>query len=61
MKITKSIQRPAQTKEQTKMIAQGVQQSIDLYKHGLLIAMIFFKLPIDSLGVTACVHKQIAK
>ena len=32
MKIAKSIQRPAQTKEQTKLIAQGIQQGIDLYK-----------------------------
>lgn len=32
LKITKSIQRPAQTKEQTKLIAQGIQQGIDLYK-----------------------------
>lgn len=32
LKIAKSIQRPAQTKEQTKLIAQGVQQGIDLYK-----------------------------
>ncbi|MGY6277430.1 DUF2956 domain-containing protein [Methylomonas sp. MgM2] len=32
LKIAKSIQRPAQTKEQTKLIAQGIQQGIDLYK-----------------------------
>lgn len=32
MKLAKSIQRPAQTKEQTKLIAQGIQQGIDLYK-----------------------------
>lgn len=32
VKIAKSIQRPAQTKEQTKLIAQGIQQGIDLYK-----------------------------
>ncbi len=32
MKIAKSIQRPAQTKEQTKLISQGIQQGIDLYK-----------------------------
>jgi hypothetical protein len=30
MKLAKSIQRPAQTKEQTKLIAQGIQQGIDL-------------------------------
>ena len=30
--LAKSIQRPAQTKEQTKLIAQGIQQGIDLYK-----------------------------
>jgi hypothetical protein len=32
LKVAKSIQRPAQTKEQTKLIAQGIQQGIDLYK-----------------------------
>jgi hypothetical protein len=32
LKIAKSIQRPAQTKEQTKLISQGIQQGIDLYK-----------------------------
>lgn len=32
LKIAKSIQRPAQTKEQTKLIAQGIQQGIDIYK-----------------------------
>jgi hypothetical protein len=32
LKIAKGIQRPAQTKEQTKLIAQGVQKGIDLYK-----------------------------
>lgn len=32
LKITKGIQRPAQTKEQTKLIAQGIQKGIDLYK-----------------------------
>jgi hypothetical protein len=32
LKIAKSIQRPAQTKEHTKLIAQGIQQGIDLYK-----------------------------
>jgi tRNA C32,U32 (ribose-2'-O)-methylase TrmJ len=32
MKIAKGIQRPAQTKEQTKLIAQGIQKGIDLYK-----------------------------
>lgn len=32
LKIAKSIQRPAQTKEQTKLIAHGIQQGIDLYK-----------------------------
>lgn len=32
LKIAKHIQRPAQTKEQTKLIAQGIQQGIDLYK-----------------------------
>lgn len=32
LKIANSIQRPAQTKEQTKLIAQGIQQGIDLYK-----------------------------
>jgi hypothetical protein len=32
MKIAKGTQRPAQTKEQTKLIAQGIQKGIDLYK-----------------------------
>ncbi|MCX7098214.1 MAG: DUF2956 domain-containing protein [Methylococcales bacterium] len=32
LKIAKSIQRPAQTKEQTRLIAQGIQKGIDLYK-----------------------------
>lgn len=32
LKVAKGIQRPAQTKEQTKLIAQGIQQGIDLYK-----------------------------
>jgi hypothetical protein len=32
LKIAKSIQRPAQTKDQTKLIAQGIQQGIDVYK-----------------------------
>lgn len=32
LKIAKSTQRPAQTKEQTRLIAQGIQQGIDLYK-----------------------------
>lgn len=32
LKLAKSTQRPAQTKEQTKLIAQGIQKGIDLYK-----------------------------
>ncbi|WP_404358188.1 DUF2956 domain-containing protein [Methylotuvimicrobium sp. KM1] len=32
LKIAKSTQRPAQTKEQTKLIAQGIEKGIDLYK-----------------------------
>lgn len=32
LKLAKSNQRPAQTKEQTKLIAQGIQKGIDLYK-----------------------------
>ncbi len=32
LKIAKGIQRPAQTKEQTKLIVQGIQKGIDLYK-----------------------------
>jgi len=32
LKVAKSIQRPGQTKEQTKLIAHGIQQGIDLYK-----------------------------
>jgi len=32
LKIANAIQRPAQTKEQTKLIAQGIQKGIDLYK-----------------------------
>jgi len=32
MKIAKGTQRPGQTKEQTKLIAQGIQKGIDQYK-----------------------------
>ncbi|MCU7845542.1 MAG: DUF2956 domain-containing protein [Candidatus Thiodiazotropha sp. (ex Monitilora ramsayi)] len=32
MRIAKSNQRPGQTKEQTKLIAQGIQKGIDQYK-----------------------------
>jgi hypothetical protein len=32
LKLAKSLQRPAQTKEQTKLITQGIQKGIDLYK-----------------------------
>ena len=32
MNIARGIQRPAQTKEQTRLIAQGIQNGIDLYK-----------------------------
>ena len=32
LKIARGTQRPAQTKEQTRMIAQGIQKGIDLYK-----------------------------
>ena len=32
LKIARGIQRPAQTKEQTRLIAQGIQNGIDLYK-----------------------------
>ena len=32
LKLAKALQRPAQTKEQTKLIAQGIQKGIDLYK-----------------------------
>ena len=32
MKIARGTQRPGQTKEQTKLIAQGIQKGIDLYK-----------------------------
>lgn len=32
LKLAKGTQRPAQTKEQTKLIAQGIQKGIDLYK-----------------------------
>ena len=32
LKLAKATQRPAQTKEQTKLIAQGIQKGIDLYK-----------------------------
>ena len=31
-KIAKAIQRPRQTKEQTRLIAQGIQKGIDQYK-----------------------------
>ncbi len=32
MKIARSTQRPGQTKEQTRLIAQGIQKGIDQYK-----------------------------
>lgn len=32
LKLAKATQRTAQTKEQTKLIAQGIQKGIDLYK-----------------------------
>lgn len=32
MQIAKGTQRPGQTKEQTRLIAQGIQKGIDLYK-----------------------------
>lgn len=32
LKLANATQRPAQTKEQTKLIAQGIQKGIDLYK-----------------------------
>jgi len=32
LKIARGTQRPAQTKEQTRLIAQGIQKGIDLYK-----------------------------
>jgi len=32
MKIARGTQRPGQTREQTKLIAQGIQKGIDLYK-----------------------------
>jgi len=32
MAIAKGIQKPAQTKEQTKLVAQGIQKGIELYK-----------------------------
>jgi hypothetical protein len=32
LKIARGIQRPAQNKEQTRLIAQGIQKGIDLYK-----------------------------
>ena len=32
LKLTRGTQRPAQTKEQTRLIAQGIQKGIDLYK-----------------------------
>ncbi|GAW86240.1 conserved hypothetical protein [Bathymodiolus platifrons methanotrophic gill symbiont] len=32
VKLAKAIQRPGQTKEQTKLIAQGIQKGIELYK-----------------------------
>lgn len=32
VRLAKSTQRPAQTKEQTRLIAQGIQKGIDLYK-----------------------------
>ena len=35
MKIARGTQRPGQTKEQTKLIAQGIQKGIDQYKQQL--------------------------
>lgn len=32
MRVAKATQRPGQTKEQTKLIAQGIQKGIDQYK-----------------------------
>ena len=32
MKIARATQKPGQTKEQTKLIAQGIQKGIDIYK-----------------------------
>ncbi|MGD8841976.1 MAG: DUF2956 domain-containing protein [Gammaproteobacteria bacterium] len=32
LRIARGIQRPGQTKEQTKLIAQGIQKGIELYK-----------------------------
>ncbi len=32
LKMAKATQRPGQTKEQTKLIAQGIQKGIELYK-----------------------------
>jgi hypothetical protein len=32
LKIARGTQRPTQTKEQTRLIAQGIQKGIDLYK-----------------------------
>lgn len=32
IKITRAIQKPGQTKEQSKLIAQGIQKGVDLYK-----------------------------
>jgi len=32
LKMARGTQRPAQSKEQTKLIAQGIQKGIDLYK-----------------------------
>ncbi len=32
LKVAKATQRPGQTKEQTKLIAQGIQKGIDQYK-----------------------------
>jgi len=32
MKIARGTQRPGQTKEQTKLIAQGIQKGIEIYK-----------------------------
>ena len=32
MKIARGTQKPGQTKEQTKLIAQGIQKGIEIYK-----------------------------
>ena len=43
LKIARGAQRPAQTKEQTRLIAQGIQKGIDLYSERLFFRFYFLR------------------